>query len=347
MGTTSALATAASQQGTSPSGVPLWLVCGLVFIAILVCTCLALFGPAYRADRARRQARLVEVSRYRLIGAMGQEEAPVESDPVENAMTTRALGLLDKLVRARGQRGRMVSELDRSGLRIRPEEWAAIQIASVVAGGVGLALVMGVLGFIVGAIAGWGVCRMFIKHKITKRARAFEEQLPDSLQLLAGSLRSGFALNQALAGVVREGVEPIAGEFGRAVTEVRLGADLADALDAVAERMNSYDMALVVMAIRTAREVGGNLAEVLGNTISTMRERVQLRGQVRVLSAEGRLSAWVLTGLPIGLALYLMAFKPGYLNALFSGVGLVLLIAGIVLLGIGTFWMRKLVKIEV
>ena len=342
------LATVAATPAAPSNGLPIWLVCGLAFVAILVCTILALVGPFTRSERDAKQARLVEVSRYRVIGAVGQEEVVAASAPVENAMTARALAVLDKAVRARGQRARLVSELERSGMRMRPEEWAAMQLAAVAIGAVGLAfLTNSVLGFIGGAILGWAVCRVFIKRKTSKRAAAFEAQLPDSLQLLAGSLRSGFALNQALAGVVREGIEPIASEFGRAITEVRLGADLDDALDAVAERMNSYDMTLVVMAIRTAREVGGNLAEVLGNTISTMRERVQLRGHVRVLSAEGRLSAWVLTGLPIALALYLLAFKPGYLNALFSGIGLVILVVGLVLLGVGTFWLRRLVNIEV
>jgi Flp pilus assembly protein TadB len=197
-------------------------------------------------------------------------------------------------------------------------------------------------------VLGWIACRVFVRVKTTKRAMAFEAQLPDALQLLAGALRSGFGLNQAIGSIVREGTDPVAGEFSRALTEVRLGAELEDALDALAERMRSDDMRLVVIAIRTAREVGGNLAEVLQTTVTTMRERVQLRGQVRVLSAEGRISARVLVALPILMVLYLLTFRRSYLNPLVTtGPGIGLSIAGVFLLLAGTFWLSRLVKIEV
>jgi tight adherence protein B len=161
-------------------------------------------------------------------------------------------------------------------------------------------------------------------------------------------LRTGFALNQAIGTVVREGIEPVSHEFGRALQEVRLGANLEDALDNVAERMHSYDMGLVVMAIRTAREVGGNLAEVLTTTTVTMRERVQLYGQVRVLTAEGRFSAKVLVALPILMAVYLLLFKKGYLKPLYqTGTGIVMLAVGVGLLIGGSFWLNRLTKIEV
>jgi len=112
--------------------------------------------------------------------------------------------------------------------------------------------------------------------------------------------------------------------------------------------MNSYDMGLVVMAIRTAREVGGNLAEVLQTTVGTMRERVQLHGQVRVLTAEGRFSAKVLVALPLLMAVYLLLFKKDYLRPLYTtGTGVALLCTGVLLLVGGTFWLHRLTKIEV
>jgi tight adherence protein B len=161
-------------------------------------------------------------------------------------------------------------------------------------------------------------------------------------------MRAGFTLSQSIGTVAREGNEPIAGEFSRVLTEVRLGSDLEVALDALAIRLRSFDMSLVVMAIRTAREVGGNLAEVLLTTANTMRERVQLNRQVQVLSAEGRLSAKVLIGLPIFLAIYLLTFKRGYLNPLgTTGPGVAMLIGGLLLLAIGTFWLNRIVRIEV
>ena len=139
-------------------------------------------------------------------------------------------------------------------------------------------------------------------------------------------MRAGFTLNQAIGSVAREGTEPTSSEFSRVLAEVRLGSELEDALDRLADRLDSLDMRLVVMAVRTAREVGGNLAEVLQVTSHTMRERVQLHRQVEVLSAEGRLSAKVLIGLPIGLALYMYFFKKDYFELLVTTT------AGIVML---------------
>jgi Flp pilus assembly protein TadB len=328
----------------------LWLVCGLVFAGFLVLALAALLYPSTTAQRAEKRNRLAEVGRYRVISAVGtQDYAPTQVAPVESALSQRALALVDRVVRARGQRTRLVSQLERSGMRMRPEEWAALQLAAIIALAAVLAFVLhSPLGVIPGAAIGWLGCWWFISFKTRRRCAAFEAGLPDALQLVAGAMRAGFTLNQSIGTVAREGNEPIAGEFGRVLTEVRLGTDLEDALEALATRLRSYDMSLVVMAIRTSREVGGNLAEVLQTTAHTMRERVQLHRQVEVLSAEGRLSAKVLIGLPIFLSIYLLTFKQGYLNPLVTtGVGLALLIGGAALLALGSFWLSRIVKIEV
>jgi tight adherence protein B len=201
---------------------------------------------------------------------------------------------------------------------------------------------------ILGGAVAWVGIRIFVRLKIGKRRTAFVDQLPDTLQLIAGSLRTGFSLNQALNGIVREGTEPTASEFSRALTEVRLGAELEDALDGVADRMECEDLRWVVIAVRISREVGGNLAEVVGNTVTTMRERAELRGLVRVLSAEGRISAKILIGLPFLLAAFLLLFRRNYLHPLLTtGVGIAMIGAGFVLLGLGSFWLNRLVRIEV
>jgi tight adherence protein B len=327
----------------------LWAVCALSFVAILTVALVAMLSPLARKERESKQARLDEVQRYRVLAAYDDAQvAAIPSGPAESALTQKALSVVDKAVRARGQRSRLLDELERAGLRIRPEEWAALQLLVPVAllaiGGFAL----GPVGLLVGGALGWAGCRGFIRMRISRRRAAFESQLPDSLQLLAGALRTGFALNQAMATVVREGVDPVSSEFGRALQEVRLGANLEDALDDLADRMHSYDMKLVVMAIRTAREVGGNLAEVLLTTVATMRERVQLRGMVRTLSAEARISAKVLIALPLLMSAYLLAFKRTYLQPLYTtGTGIALLVGGGTLLLLGTVWLQKLTKIEV
>jgi tight adherence protein B len=332
---------------TGPAGLPLWAVCAIAFVALLGLALVGLFVPLAARRRDAKRMRLEEVQRYRVLGAEGLP-ARAEASRRENAVARRALSMVDSVLRARGRRGDVIDRLDCAGLRIRPEEWVAIRvIAPVVLGAVGL-LLTGIGGLLIGLAVGFLACYLFLKVKISRRRRLFESQLPDALQLLSGALRTGFALNQALQTVVREGTDPVGTEFGRALHEVRLGANLEDALEDVATRMASYDLKLVVMAIRTAREVGGNLAEVLETTVATMRERTHLRGQVRTLSAEGRFSAKVLIALPLLLGSYLLAFKRDYISPLYTTpIGIVLLIIGIVLLVVGALWLTRMTKIEV
>lgn len=336
--------------GDGLASMPLWLVCVLVFVAFLVVFTAAFLLPLAGKQRAARQARLDEASRYRLAAALGGElDASAADAAGENAFASRALDVVDRAVRARGKRAAVISQLERSGLRMRPEEWVAIQIAAVLTCGAALAvLTASIVGALVGGVTGWLLTTAFLRHKIRKRAEAFGAQLPDSLQLLSGGLRAGFALNHAIGSIVREGTEPSASEFGRVLAEVRLGAELEDALEGLAVRMDSDDLRLVLMAIRTSREVGGNLAEILDTTVATMRERVQLRGQVRVLSAEGRISAKVLVALPILMTLYLKLTRGDYLRPMYTtSTGVILSIIGVVLAVTGSLWLKKLTKIEV
>ena len=200
------------------------------------------------------------------------------------------------------------------------------------------------LGLLIGLALPWA----YLNMKESKRTTAFLAQLPDTLQLVAGSLSAGYSMPQAMDTVVREGQQPITGEFNRALVEARLGVPIEDAMDGVAERMKSKDFAWVVMAIRIQREVGGNLAELLTTVAATLRERERLRRQVQVLSAEGRLSAWILGLLPVVFGLYLSVARPEYLKPLVSEpLGWLLLGFGFVLLVVGALWLRKAVKVEV
>ena len=164
---------------------------------------------------------------------------------------------------------------------------------------------------------------------------------------MSGSLSAGLSLQQSLDTVVREGVDPIAGEFRRAIVEARIGVELEDALEGVAARMGSKDFSWVVMAIRIQRRVGGNLAELLLTVAATLREREYLRRHVRALSAEGRLSCWILGGLPPGFMAYLAVSKPTYMHPMFTtSIGWIMITGIVVLLTVGIFWMSKVVKVE-
>jgi tight adherence protein B len=165
---------------------------------------------------------------------------------------------------------------------------------------------------------------------------------------MSGSLAAGLSLAQSVDTIVREGVEPISSEFKRVLVETRLGVNLEDALEGVAERFDSKDFGWVVMAIRIQRQVGGNLAELLDTVAATMREREYMRRQVAALAAEGKLSAWVLGGLPPAFLLYLLVTNRDYVMVLFTEpMGWLMLAGASLLLGVGVFWMSRMVKVEV
>jgi tight adherence protein B len=188
----------------------------------------------------------------------------------------------------------------------------------------------------------------YLSIKESRRRSAFLGQLPETLQLMAGSLAAGYSLAQAVDTVVQEGTGPVTSELNRALVEARLGVPIEDALAAVATRMDSRDFSWVVMAIRIQRQVGGNLAELLTTVAATLRERERLRRQVKALSAEGRLSGWILGLLPPAFAAYLLVAQPQYLEPLFTDpLGWALVFVAVVLLLSGAFWMRRLVRVEV
>lgn len=200
------------------------------------------------------------------------------------------------------------------------------------------------LGFVGGAV----LPQVALKFLAQRRAKKFEAVLPDVLMLVSTSLRSGFGLPQALDAVARDAAEPAAKEFSRALAETRIGTDIADALDHAASRMESKSLRWTIMAIRIQREVGGNLAETLTTTAATLRERESLFRQVRALSAEGRLSAYILIAIPIFLFFYLLAVNYEYISLLWTRpMGLLMMGAAIVLVTVGLIWMRRLVRVEV
>jgi tight adherence protein B len=244
---------------------------------------------------------------------------------------------------------RLSDRLDLAGIKASPAEWTLLRICTSVALAALLTLVTTWwIGIPLGALCGWLVTALYVRMRRSKRRAAFADQLPDVLQLIASSLRSGFSLAQSIDAVVRDDTQPTAGEFSRALAATRIGAELEDALERVAARMQSADLSWVVMAVRIQRQVGGNLAEVLMNTVATMRDRSQTRRHVRALSAEGRLSAYVLVGLPVFLAGFLFWFRADYMRPLYTTlIGLVMLSGAAVLVVLGSLWMRKLVRVEV
>ncbi|RZU54130.1 tight adherence protein B [Krasilnikovia cinnamomea] len=301
------------------------------------------FGPLLAGGPVQRRIRDLERFAPARRGAAG----PADADG--NGLVRAALAVSERAVRRPDRRQRLELALDRAGSPLRAAEWQLIRLGCAAGGALAmLVLLPWWCAIPAGALAGWHGAALYLRLRAARRARAFGNQLPDALQLLVGSLRSGFSLPQGLDALVRDGGEPIAGELGRALAETRLGGDLEEALDRVGERNGSQDMAWLVMAIRIQREVGGNLSETLETAVGTMRERGRLHRHVRALSAEGRLSAMILLGMPIVLGGWMFVFRRDYLRPLYTEpLGLMMLTGSVVGVVIGALWLKKLVKVEV
>ncbi|MGY1913954.1 type II secretion system F family protein [Blastococcus sp. SYSU DS0973] len=260
--------------------------------------------------------------------------------------TQRAQGGIETVLARRDGGSGLARDLQAAGLRMRPADFLLLTLSGlVVAGALGLLLGGLVLGVLLAAFAPL-VAKVLLSVLASRRRAAFADQLDDSLQLMASSLRAGHSILRAVDSVAQEGAAPTSEEFARIINETRVGRDLGAAIDEVADRMGSEDFAWVAQAIAIQREVGGNLAEVLDRVGHTIRERNAIRRQVKALSAEGKLSAYVLMALPIGVGIFLFLIRPEYMGVFTESlIGYAMLAAVAVLLTAGGFWLRTTVRI--
>ncbi|MCU1530497.1 MAG: type secretion system protein [Arthrobacter sp.] len=262
-------------------------------------------------------------------------------------LTVRVTEFVEGQLKRRNRTAGVAGALEAAGLKFQPAEF----IVLVTVGGILLACIGLVLGgaFLASvlAIASPFFASFGLRVLASRRRKQFTDQLDDTLQLLAGGLRAGHSLLRAIDAVSGESEAPTSEEFTRIINETRLGRDLGEALDDAAARMRSEDFSWVSQAVAIHREVGGNLADVLDQVGQTIRERNQIRGQVKSLSAEGKISAIVLMVLPFGLSGILLVISPGYMNPMFeTPIGLVLLGVSAVLLTLGALWLRKVVSFK-
>jgi tight adherence protein B len=238
--------------------------------------------------------------------------------------------------------------LDQADLPVRPAEALFVYLVGVVVGGaLGLLIGNAIWGLIALGIVG-AVPWVALVSVARRRTATFTAQLPDMLQLLGTTLRSGFSILQGLDTVAQQLSDPIGKEMRHVVAEARLGRPLVDALTEVAQRVHSDDFQWVVTAIGIQREVGGNLAELLDIVAETMTARARIRQEARTLTAEGRIGAIVISVLPIFIGLFVYSVNPTYISPLFhEALGEILFYGSIVLGLIGIYWVRKLVDIEV
>ena len=256
----------------------------------------------------------------------------------------RTMSAVEEALERHGKRAELATALAVADISMKPAEFVAmVGVVAIVAGLVGLML----SGPLVALLVAMAVClavRFYVRRTKAKRQAAFADQLPDVLQLVTTALRSGYGLTQSLESVAEEAEEPARSEFAHVLVESRLGRDLSDSMRALAQRMESKDLDWVVSAIDINRETGGNLSEILNTVSATIRERRRIARHVLTLTAEGRMSARILTAFPLLMALWQWRANPNNFALLLHGSGLVALIVAGILMALGSAWVRKVVN---
>ena len=275
---------------------------------------------------------------------------------------SQTLASLNRAVEGRDFWANIARDIARADLHLKPTEFLAIWAGSTI--GVPIFMVFlsaflpafrNPLFLLIGIFIGFLLPRFWLARRRNGRLGAFNKQLPDTITLIANALRAGSSFLQAIELVVRESRPPISIEFARVIREVNLGLPFEQALENMVRRVRSDDLELMATAIAIQYQVGGNLAEILDSIAYTIRERIRIKGEIRTLTAQQRLSGYVVAGLPIGLAAFLFVAAPGFMDPMFDDrVSVIGLPAGIIILGFGGFMMfigflaiRKIVDIEV
>jgi tight adherence protein B len=267
----------------------------------------------------------------------------------DDASSSLLLGRMERTIQRQSFAESIKADLARADLSLTVTEYLLIRAAIVVLG-----LMIGYLiqrdllsGLLLGAV-GFVAPIVYVRMRQTRRLRAFNNQLPDVLDHMVGSLRAGYGLLQAVEWVSRQIPHPAGTEFDRVIREVQLGRSLDESLDSMVRRINSDDLALIITAIKIQHEVGGNLADILEIVAHTIRERVRIQREIVVLTSQQRYSGYVLMIMPIALAVILYVINPSYEKQLFTpGPTLCIPIGTVIMMVIGFFVMRRIVDIEV
>jgi tight adherence protein B len=257
----------------------------------------------------------------------------------------------------------LARELARADLALKPSEFLAIRAGALfgipavvyLLGATILPSVGNPLAYVLAAVAGFWLPSFWLNRRKNSRLKAFNARLADTIVLIANSLRAGSSFLQSIEMVVRESQPPISTEFNRVVREVNLGLPFEQALNNLVRRVRSDDLELMTTAINIQHQVGGNLAEILDSIAFTIRERVRIKGEIRTLTAQGRMSGYVVGFLPIGLLAIISAIAPQFVGPMFEKppeafglpLGVCLLAMGGIMMGIGFLFIRRIVNIEV
>jgi tight adherence protein B len=305
----------------------------VVGVAALSLVMLVTFAMALRpVDRASKRR--------------GLTDSPDAPPRVAARLGARAGSRVEGLLTGGGS-SKVADALETAGVALRPGEFVVAATIAII-GALGLGAMTGNFALTaLMAVTAAAAPNLWLQLQTRRRQTAFADQLDSTIQLISGSLKAGYGIEQAINTVATEAEEPTRQEFTRVAAETRMGRQLSEALGSLANRMDNSDFRWLTDAIDIQREVGGDLAEVLDTIGATIRDRNQLRRQVQALSAEGRISAIILIALPFVMAALLAVTNPGYLDELTgTAVGRWILLAGVGLMGVGMAWIRKIIDIK-
>jgi tight adherence protein B len=302
------------------------------------------------------------LERYASAKQTGKPEGTGQGGIADLLAQSVALAQLNKVVEQRDFGANLARDIARADLRLKPSEFLAIWAASII----GIPLIMlafslalpalgSPIALLIGGFIGFLLPRFWLGRRKASRLNAFNKQLPDTITLLANGLRAGSSFLQAVEMVVRESRPPMSTEFSRVIREVNLGLPFEQAMENMVRRVRSDDLELMATAISIQHTVGGNLAEILDSIAYTIRERIRIKGEIRTLTAQQRLSGYVVGFLPIGLAGFLFVAAPHFMDPMFHKppdafglpLGMVILFFGGFMMFIGFMLIRRIVDIEV
>lgn len=285
---------------------------------------------------------------YLLVGPdLGVEER-LEFGQVQRAQNSVGVsGRVSEQLNSGKFGAKLTHDLNQAGLQMKPFEFMMINAGlSLGALLVGLLFTQNLVSGLALSLVGIMLPRMWLSRQKTKRIALFQDQLPDVLSLVVGSLRAGYGLVQAMKLVAQEMPAPSADEYARVVEEISLGFSLQDALNHLVERMESDDLMMVVTAINIQNEVGGNLGNILETIAGTIRERVKLQGEVRTMTSMQRATGYMLAAMPFIVAVILLVINPGYMTPLLTFPWLVIPIGAVISMGLGLMLMNKMTALD-
>jgi tight adherence protein B len=317
----------------------------VIFVAIAIGLLAFAFLGSGESSVEERLSRYTE---FTATPAADAEAAPKEDKPKSSPIADYLEKSLGKSDWFEG----VSKDLAQADMKLRPSEFAMLIVIAVVGTGAIATLLFGNIVFgLIGGVVGIFLPGFYVKQKKSGRLHTFEAQLADMLNLTVNSLRAGYSVIQALESVSKEMPAPTSVEIRRVVQEVQIGLTLDTALENLLRRMNSPDLKLIITAINIQREVGGNLAEILDTISHTIRERVRIKGEIRVLTSQQSITGYLIGCLPFALSLFLYLYNPSYIMRFFDPAtrmcGIPMVACGLILIASGFIIVQKIVAIEI